>query len=82
MFLKSEIFCLLTDHHTPKRFPCTTCGRLYTYLSGLKQHLKYECGKTPQFQCPYCPHMSKRKGDLKSHIAVKHFTIVKMGARQ
>lgn len=38
----------------------------------LHNHKKYECGLEPQFWCPYCSHKAKYKGNLKSHIFVKH----------
>jgi hypothetical protein len=38
--------------------------------------LRMECGKEPQFQCPYCPQKSKLKGNLKQHIMCKHVDLV------
>lgn len=35
-------------------FPCPDCGRMYKLKSSLRNHQKWECGKEPQFQCPYC----------------------------
>ncbi|XP_046663213.1 longitudinals lacking protein, isoforms A/B/D/L-like [Homalodisca vitripennis] len=51
---------------------CDTCGRSYKYKHGLVQHRKFECGKAPMFQCPYCPFRAKQKFNLKSHVVVKH----------
>lgn len=36
------------------RFYCTTCNRSYKYKAHLTSHLKYECGKLPQFECSRC----------------------------
>ncbi|CAB0016851.1 unnamed protein product, partial [Nesidiocoris tenuis] len=48
------------------------CGKSYKAKGSLARHRKYECGKEPQFQCPYCPHRSKLKEHLKTHIVAKH----------
>lgn len=51
---------------------CDVCLKAYRYSNGLRRHLKYECGKEPQFQCPHCPYKAKQKVHLKSHVALKH----------
>jgi len=53
-------------------FVCTNCGKRYRQYSSLWRHYTYECGKVPQFQCPYCPHRSTQKGSLKKHIRCRH----------
>nr|CAD7392051.1 unnamed protein product [Timema cristinae] len=52
MFQKQDI---------PKDFKCPNCEKLYSYKSSLARHMRLECGKAPQFQCPYCPHQTKHK---------------------
>lgn len=54
------------------RYICTTCGRTYSLQASLYNHKKFECGKTPNFICPYCPHRTKQKGNLKTHIKKRH----------
>lgn len=54
------------------RFSCKGCGRHYKYKKGLFQHLRYECGKEPQFGCVLCTYKCKQKGALASHIKYKH----------
>lgn len=54
------------------RHACQGCNKSYKYKEGLYLHQRYECGKDPQFQCPYCAHRAKHKGNLKVHIATKH----------
>jgi uncharacterized Zn-finger protein len=65
--------------HTPgaksKLYPCKRCGRAYMWKKTLLRHLRMECGKEPQFQCPYCPQKSKLKGNLKQHIMCKHVSL-------
>lgn len=47
---------------------CENCGKSYSYQRGLKQHQRYECGKEPMFQCPYCPKKCFQPVNLKTHI--------------
>lgn len=54
------------------RFECRNCGRRYRHLMTLKRHLRYECGKEPQFQCPYCPMKMKHKTNIVQHCRSKH----------
>ena len=51
---------------------CDKCGKNYSYSGSLKRHQKYECGKEPQFQCPYCSHKAKHRSNLKSHMIYMH----------
>ncbi|RZF39443.1 hypothetical protein LSTR_LSTR000964 [Laodelphax striatellus] len=55
-----------------KKHSCRNCGKVYALASSLYTHEKYQCGKEPQFKCPYCPHKTKLKGNLKAHIGFKH----------
>jgi len=54
------------------RFPCFKCGRVFRWKHSLTQHIKFECGKEPQFQCPHCPHKTKLKNNLRKHIWRRH----------
>lgn len=51
---------------------CPNCGKNYTYHSSLYRHLRYECGRDPEFICPFCPHKTKRKSSLQGHISNRH----------
>ncbi|VEN56341.1 unnamed protein product, partial [Callosobruchus maculatus] len=56
-------------------YRCPTCNRSYMLRRGLDQHIKYQCGKEPQFICPYAPACLFRtclNGDLKKHIFWRH----------
>jgi DNA-directed RNA polymerase subunit RPC12/RpoP len=51
-----------------KRFLCSKCGKAYLHKPTLRRHILYECGKEPQFNCPYCPYQTKRNSNLLRHI--------------
>ncbi|KAJ8932093.1 hypothetical protein NQ314_014940 [Rhamnusium bicolor] len=53
-------------------FICNNCQRSYMRKDSLQRHLMYECGKEPQFQCPFCPQKSKRKAHQMRHIKRQH----------
>lgn len=53
-------------------FPCDKCGRTYIRKDSLQRHLQWECGKEPQFQCPFCPQKCKRKAHQIRHIKRQH----------
>lgn len=50
------------------RFHCSKCGKAYRHKPTLRRHTVYECGKEPQFNCPYCPYQTKRNSNLLRHI--------------
>ncbi|XP_022186356.1 longitudinals lacking protein, isoforms A/B/D/L-like isoform X2 [Nilaparvata lugens] len=54
------------------RYPCHKCGRVYRWKHTRDNHAKNECGQDPRFQCPLCPHRSKRAPNLRIHIYLKH----------
>ncbi|XP_046396285.1 longitudinals lacking protein, isoforms N/O/W/X/Y-like [Ischnura elegans] len=53
-------------------YSCEQCGRTYKRKDSLRRHLQWECGKEPQFQCPFCPQRSKRKAHQIRHIRRLH----------
>lgn len=53
-------------------YGCSQCGRTYKRKFLVARHLRYECGKEPQFACPHCPYKAKYKTSLKSHLLFKH----------
>ncbi|XP_033231886.1 zinc finger protein 425-like [Belonocnema kinseyi] len=53
-------------------YPCGKCEKVYSNASSLYRHLKLECGKLPQYHCPFCHFSSKRKFNLDSHVAHRH----------
>lgn len=54
------------------RFACARCGRSYRRKDSLQRHKTWECGKEPQFKCPYCPQRCKRKAHWQRHVRRQH----------
>lgn len=72
---------MLTSFKTPRQmgndrysgpYSCPNCTKVYQHRPSLSQHLKHECGKEPQFQCPFCPQRTTQKGSLRKHIRRRH----------
>ncbi|KAF2892743.1 hypothetical protein ILUMI_13427, partial [Ignelater luminosus] len=53
-------------------YDCPDCGRTYKLKSSLRNHRKWECGKEPQFKCPYCAYKAKQKMHLVRHLDRVH----------
>ncbi|CAH1964143.1 unnamed protein product [Acanthoscelides obtectus] len=53
-------------------FVCSDCGRTYKLKSSLRNHQKWECGKEPQFKCPYCSYRAKQKMHMARHLERMH----------
>lgn len=51
------------------------CGKVYQTRSGLIMHLKYQCGKAPQFMCEVCLKKFKRPDSLKTHLGLVHHIV-------
>nr|CAD7585737.1 unnamed protein product [Timema genevievae] len=53
-------------HHCPR------CRRYYRYKSSMLRHYRLECGKEPQFNCPYCPVKLTQRSYVRIHIQRRH----------
>ncbi|CAH0547434.1 unnamed protein product [Brassicogethes aeneus] len=53
-------------------FACPDCDRVYKLKSSLRNHQKWECGKEPQFKCPYCSYKAKQKMHMARHMERMH----------
>ncbi|KAL1517272.1 hypothetical protein ABEB36_001058 [Hypothenemus hampei] len=51
---------------------CSDCGRIYKLRSSLRNHQKWECGKEPQFKCPFCSYRAKQKMHMLRHTERMH----------
>ncbi|XP_012060738.1 PREDICTED: longitudinals lacking protein, isoforms A/B/D/L [Atta cephalotes] len=54
------------------RYQCPRCRKSYSTKSAVTAHYKYDCGKPPRFECPYCGMLSKKKFNVQDHIRHKH----------
>lgn len=61
-----------SDSDGTVRYFCNACDRSYLLYNSLYNHKKFECGKQPLFKCPFCEHMTKQKGNLKTHVKKIH----------
>lgn len=78
-----NLFCLIlfsidsdSAWRESKLFSCPHCLRTYSMEKNMRRHMKLECGKQATQQCPFCPHKTKRKDQLKKHIQVKHLVFL------
>ncbi|XP_046663261.1 longitudinals lacking protein-like [Homalodisca vitripennis] len=53
------------------RYKCRHCGRDYKWRNSLLRH-RHECGGHKMYQCPVCPHRSKRRDNLAKHVLYIH----------
>lgn len=53
-------------------YECQTCHRRYSARKNLVRHLTLECGREPQYKCPYCSYSKHRRNELKKHLEKKH----------
>lgn len=54
------------------RVTCPTCGRAYKLKSSLRNHMKWECGKEPQFKCAHCSYRAYQKVHVTRHTLRVH----------
>lgn len=50
---------------------CSSCGKTYKYKASLYNHKTFEC-EEKQFRCEICNYETKRKGNLKKHMNIRH----------
>lgn len=59
--------CLLENGYV-----CPNCDKVYNARKNLTRHLNLECGKEPQFACPYCTYRNHRRNEIKKHVRNRH----------
>lgn len=57
---------------TRKYYPCYKCGNPFTRKNNLYNHLKFQCGQLPKFNCPYCNYRTKHSSNVRSHVRRIH----------
>ncbi|KAJ8894869.1 hypothetical protein PR048_000176 [Dryococelus australis] len=55
-----------------EKYVCSSCHRSYKRKSALTSHLNHECGKQPQFLCPFCDYRFKTKSNFNRHLRTQH----------
>ncbi|KAF6202970.1 hypothetical protein GE061_003378 [Apolygus lucorum] len=55
-----------------KPFACPICNKGYMSKDSVRRHQRMECGKEPRMRCPHCPHITRYKSNLVSHIINRH----------
>ncbi|XP_077258212.1 uncharacterized protein LOC143895167 isoform X20 [Temnothorax americanus] len=55
-----------------RNYPCYKCGNAFTRKNNLYNHLKFQCGQLPRFNCPYCSYRTKHSSNVRSHIRRIH----------
>ncbi|XP_068892648.1 longitudinals lacking protein, isoforms H/M/V isoform X3 [Tenebrio molitor] len=60
------------DCWTPKGYTCPNCQKIYNARKNLARHINSECGKEPQYACPYCEYKNYRRNEIKKHAKNKH----------
>lgn len=51
-----------------KTYHCRRCGSVFKHPSSFGRHVRYECGRDPQFQCPVCSMKFKQKYNMIVHM--------------
>lgn len=67
--------CVYKTDGTPlmkRYYPCYKCGKSFTRKNNLYNHLKFQCGQLPKFNCPYCTYRTKHSSNVRSHVRRIH----------
>lgn len=65
-----------SDFLTPYGYECPKCKKIYNARKNLVRHVNVECGKEPQFVCPYCDYKNHRRNEIKKHVRVRHSVLM------
>lgn len=71
-YLKLDLFSASREKHS------CHCGKEYSHQSALWNHKRYNCGKEPEFLCPFCERRISRKGNFKRHVLLRHPEMAEM----
>ncbi|KAG8259318.1 hypothetical protein J6590_014787 [Homalodisca vitripennis] len=68
LVVSCEILVTNESSKGAKKYVCAVCRKRYHHNHHLTRHVRYECGKEPQFPCPHCPYRSKHRDNLNKHV--------------
>ncbi|XP_017887215.1 longitudinals lacking protein, isoforms A/B/D/L-like isoform X27 [Ceratina calcarata] len=60
------------DHVRTETYSCHKCGNVFTRRNNLYNHLKFQCGQLPRFNCPYCQYRTRHSSNVRSHVRRMH----------
>lgn len=66
---------VVIDHNFPVEKPtflCPKCPSVFRYKHNLYYHLKFECGQSPRFNCPYCVYCARHISNARRHVRTCH----------
>ena len=55
-----------------QRYFCPNCCSSFSKKANMLTHFRYECGKEPRFQCPYCGKRDRKSSNTYRHIRTYH----------
>lgn len=55
-----------------QRYFCPRCCSSFSKKANMLTHFRYECGKEPRFQCPYCGKRDRKSSNTYRHIRTYH----------
>ncbi|XP_076644929.1 longitudinals lacking protein, isoforms A/B/D/L-like [Halictus rubicundus] len=61
-----------TNDQRVQRFPCGNCRSVFSRKYNLQYHLKFECGQSPRFNCPYCVYRTRHPSNVRAHVRRIH----------
>lgn len=67
-----QCVCNSNEMYQKRSYPCHKCGHVFTRKNNLYNHLKFQCGQLPRFNCPYCAYRTKHSSNVRSHIRRLH----------
>ncbi|XP_036145491.1 gastrula zinc finger protein XlCGF7.1-like [Monomorium pharaonis] len=50
------------------KFPCPKCPSVFSNKNHLYYHLKFVCGQSPRFVCPYCGYRTSWGSNVRAHV--------------
>lgn len=64
------------EYWTSAGYCCPNCAKCYNARKNLARHINRECGKEPQYMCPYCQYKNHRRNEIKKHMRNKHSILI------
>ncbi|XP_026481471.1 gastrula zinc finger protein XlCGF57.1-like [Ctenocephalides felis] len=72
--IASNVLYHFSSELSSKEWVCENCGKSYSTRGNLARHIKFECGKMPEFQCKLCNKQMHQKGNIIHHLKRSSFS--------